>query len=109
MAVLSKEDFLNLIKERTKDSTDDDTLKFVEDATDTINSLSDTDAEDWKTKYEDNDKMWRQKYKDRFFSAGDSAGNNHKTKTNDDDDDDDDDDDAKNKEIVAENFDELFK
>lgn len=67
MSILSKEDFLNMIKERTKDSTDDETLKFIEDATDTINSLSETDGEDWKTKYEDNDKMWRQKYKDRFF------------------------------------------
>lgn len=105
MAVLSKEDFLNLIKERTKDSTDDDTLKFIEDVTDTINSLSETDGEDWKTKYEDNDKMWRQKYKDRFFSAGDSAGKNkHKPK-----DEEEEEDDENGKEIVAENFDELFK
>lgn len=104
MAVLSKEDFLNLIKERTKDSTDDETLKFIEDATDTINSLSDTDGEDWKTKYEDNDKMWRQKYKDRFFSAGDSAGNEHKQK-----DEEEEEEEEKDKEIVAENFEELFK
>ena len=102
MAVLSKEDFLNLIKERTKDSTDDDTLKFIEDATDTINSLSDTDGEDWKTKYEDNDKMWRQKYKDRFFSAG----NGHKTKEEEEEVEEEE---EKNKEIVAENFEELFK
>lgn len=105
MAVLSKEVFLNLIKEITKDSTDDDTLKFIEDATDTINSLSDTDGEDWKTKYEDNDKMWRQKYKDRFFSAGDSAGNNHKSK----DEEEEEEEEEKDKEIVAENFNELFK
>lgn len=104
MAVLSKEDFLNLIKERTKDSTDDETLKFIEDATDTINSLSETDGEDWKTKYEDNDKMWRQKYKDRFFSAGDSAGNEYKPK-----DEEEEEEEEKDKEIVAENFDELFK
>lgn len=106
MAVLSKEDFLNLIKERTKDSTDDDTLKFIEDATDTIKSLSDTDGEDWKTKYEDNDKMWRQKYKDRFFSAGDSAGNGHKTKEEEEEEEEEEETDN---EIVAENFDELFK
>ena len=100
MAVLSKEDFLNLIKERTKESTDDDTLKFIEDATDTIISLSSTDGEDWKTKYEDNDKMWRQKYKERFFSAGDSAGNEHKEEEEEEE---------KDTEIVAENFYELFK
>lgn len=102
MAVLSKEDFLNLIKERTKDNTDDDTLKFIEDATDTINSLSNTDGEDWKAKYEDNDKMWRQKYKERFFSAGDSAGNEHRQTEEEEEE-------EKDKEIVAENFDELFK
>lgn len=102
MAVLSKEDFLNLIKERTKDNTDDDTLKFIEDATDTINSLSNTDGEDWKTKYEDNDKMWRQKYKERFFSAGDSAGNEHKLTEGEEEE-------EKDADIVAENFDELFK
>lgn len=104
MAVLSKEDFINLIKERTKDSTDDDTLKFIEDATDTINSLPDSDGEDWKTKYEDNDKMWRQKYKDRFFSAGGSAGNEYILKNEEEVVEE-----EKNKEIVAENFDELFK
>ena len=102
MAVLSKEDFLNLIKERTKDNTDDDTLKFIEDATDTINSLSNTDGEDWKTKYEDNDKMWRQKYKERFFSAGDRAGNEDKSTKEEEEE-------EKDTEIVAENFDELFK
>ena len=102
MAVLSKEDFLNLIKERTKDNTDDDTLKFIEDATDTINSLSNTDGEDWKTKYEDNDKMWRQKYKERFFSAGDSAGNEDKSTKEEEEE-------EKDTDIVAENFDELFK
>lgn len=104
MAILSKEDFFNLIKERTKDSTDDETLKFIEDATDTINSLSDTGGEDWKTKYEDNDKMWRQKYKDRFFSAGDSAGNEHRQKYEEEEEEE-----EKDKEIVAENFEELFK
>lgn len=104
MSVLTTKDFLNLIKERTKDSTDDETLKFIEDATDTINSLSETDGEDWKTKYEDNDKMWRQKYKDRFFSAGDSAGNGHIPK-----DEEEEEEEEKDKEIVAENFDELFK
>lgn len=104
MAVLSKEDFLNLIKERTKDSTDDETLKFIEDVTDTINSLSDSDGVDWKAKCEETDKMWRQKYKDRFFSAGGSAENEHKQK-----DEEEEEEEEKDNEIVAENFNELFK
>ena len=27
------------------------------------------DGEDWKTKYEENDKEWRKKYQDRFFNG----------------------------------------
>lgn len=86
MAVLSVEEFLNKIKDRTKDRTDDETLQFIEDATDTINSLNNAD-EDWKTKYEENDKMWREKYRDRFFSStGDSVLDGNTGKENDEDD-----------------------
>lgn len=77
MAVLTVEEFINKIKEHTGDDASDETIQFIEDATDTINSLnskSTTDGEDWKTKYEENDKEWRKRYKERFFSSGDSDG-----------------------------------
>lgn len=97
MSVLSVEEFLNKIKERTKDSTDDETLQFIEDATDTIKSLNQGD-EDWKTKYEENDKMWREKYRDRFFSgAGDSEPDENKGKEEDDEPE------------IKESFEDLFK
>lgn len=70
MAVKSKDDLLNSIRAKLGDDTSDDTLSLLEDVTDTFNSLSSTsDGEDWKKKYEDNDKQWREKYRDRFFNT----------------------------------------
>lgn len=82
MAVKSKEDILGVIKEKFKDDTSDSTLGFIEDVTDTINDLEDKakDETDWKSKYEENDKKWREKYKERFFS-GEPAPNPTKTET----------------------------
>lgn len=70
MAVKSKDEIMNTLKERFKDSTDDDTLSFLEDISDTYDDMSTRidQAGDWKAKYEENDKEWRQKYHDRFFN-----------------------------------------
>lgn len=65
--VLDRNSLIQRIKEYVGDNDDDNTLSFIEDVTDSINSY---DNEDWKTKYEENDASWRQKYKDRFFNAG---------------------------------------
>ena len=35
-----------------------------------MKSRASGDGEDWKTKYEENDKEWRRKYTERFFSKG---------------------------------------
>lgn len=71
MAVKSKEDILNVIKDKFKDDTSDSTLSFIEDVSDTINDLEQkaSDETNWQQKYEENDKQWREKYKERFFSA----------------------------------------
>ena len=55
-------------------STSDEDLAFIADVTDTLDSMEKNSGEDWKTKYEENDKMWRQKYHDRFFNS-DNSGN----------------------------------
>lgn len=47
--------------------TDDESLSLIEDITDTINSYE--EAEDWKSKYEENDKEWREKYRARFMEG----------------------------------------
>lgn len=74
MAVRTQEELLNSIKGLLPDDTSDEAISLLEDVTDTLGSFSHTndDNEDWKKKYEENDKEWRQKYRDRFFNTGSS-------------------------------------
>ena len=69
MAVRTTDEILESIKTRVGDSTEDADLEFLEDVTDTLSDLREKTQgqEDWKTKYEENDKQWREKYRDRFF------------------------------------------
>ena len=64
MAKLSKEELVEKVKKYVGDRTDDETIEIIEDITDSIDS---SDADEWKRKYEENDKMWRDKYVSRFF------------------------------------------
>ena len=68
--ILSKEEFLEKIKQIVGEDTTEESLGIIEDFTDTYNHLEELSSgqEDWKAKYEENDKAWRQKYRDRFFS-----------------------------------------
>ena len=72
MAVRTKDELLEIIRGRIGDDTSDETISFIEDITDTLSSYEEkaakSDEEDWKTKFEENDKMWREKYRERFFS-----------------------------------------
>lgn len=72
MAILTREKFFELIKAKVGEDTSDETIQFLEDVTDTYNSLESNKSgtEDWKKKYEDNDAMWREKYRSRFFDGG---------------------------------------
>lgn len=66
--VRTKEEILNAIKDILKDDTSDSALALVEDLSDTLDNTANSDETDWKTKYEENDAQWRQRYRDRFFS-----------------------------------------
>lgn len=73
MAVLSKEEFMSRLQERIGEDTSDEAMTFIEDMTDTFNDMetrsnSNNDAE-WKQKYDELDKSWRKKYRDRFFDS----------------------------------------
>lgn len=74
MAVLSHDDFMSAVKSLAGDNADDNTLTMIENFTDTFNDLETraNDTMDWKSKYEQNDNEWREKYKARFFDG--SAG-----------------------------------
>lgn len=72
MAVRSREEILNSIRERVGEQNDDETITFIEDVTDTFTDLetrANGDGVNWKEKYEENDASWRKKYTDRFFSG----------------------------------------
>ena len=64
MAKLSKDELIEKVKKYVGDRTDDETIEILEDISDSIDS---SDADEWKQKYEENDKMWRDKYISRFF------------------------------------------
>ena len=63
MAKLPKDELIEKVKKYVGDRTDDETIEIIEDISDSIDS---SEAEDWKKKYEENDKMWRDKYISRF-------------------------------------------
>lgn len=64
MAKLSKDELIEKVKKYVGDRTDDATIEIIEDISDSIDS---SDADEWKQKFEENDKMWRDKYISRFF------------------------------------------
>ena len=63
MAKLSKDELIEKVRKYVGDRTDDETIEIIEDISDSIDS---SDADEWKQKYEENDKMWRDKYISRF-------------------------------------------
>lgn len=73
MAVLNKEEFMERLRERIGEDTSDEAMSFIEDMTDTFNDMetrsSGNNDEQWKHKYEELDKTWRKKYRDRFFNS----------------------------------------
>lgn len=64
MAKLSRDELLEKLKAYVGDRTDDETIEIIEDISDSFDT---SDADEWKKKYEDNDKMWRDKYVSRFY------------------------------------------
>lgn len=68
--VRSAEELMNSIRTILGDNqTSDEGVALLEDVTDTLNSMQSQEQTDWKTKYEENDKSWRQRYTDRFFQG----------------------------------------
>ena len=63
MAKLTKDELIEKVRKYVGDRTDDETIEIIEDISDSIDS---SDADEWKQKFEENDKMWRDKYISRF-------------------------------------------
>lgn len=73
MAFLERDEYFDRIREVIGDRTDDAALQFLDDVTETYDTLTERaeggEAEEWKRKYEENDKMWSERYKERFFNG----------------------------------------
>lgn len=63
MAKLSKDELIEKVRKYIGDRNDDETIEIIEDISDSIDS---SDADEWQQKYEENDKMWRDRYISRF-------------------------------------------
>lgn len=72
MAVLTREDYLARIRERIGEDTSDTAIKFLEDMTDTYDSLKPQSEKDWEKEYKNLDEQWRRKYMERFYGNGES-------------------------------------
>lgn len=64
--ILSKEELMKEMESIIGERTDDEAIKFIEDVTDTIDSLEEqnNETDEWKSKYEE----IVTKYKERFFN-----------------------------------------
>lgn len=76
MAILSREEYFDRLSKHIGDNNTDEAIAFMEDMTDTYNSLTDKitqNGDDWEKKYHDLDNTWKERYKHRFFSGGSNA------------------------------------
>lgn len=74
MPKLTRDELFEKAKSILGDNVGDDALSFLEDLADTLtepDTRRETD-EDWQRKYDELDKSWRQRYRDRFFGKADS-------------------------------------
>lgn len=71
MAIKTREELLTSINALLGENTSDEALGFIEDLTDTVTDFESKTADqtNWKSKYEENDNMWRNKYKERFMNG----------------------------------------
>lgn len=84
MAIVKRDDLIRRLLERFDDSTSDEVIQLTEDLTDTLDDYDNrvNKAEDWKTRYEENDAEWRKRYKERFLNTSDSDDNNDNQDSN---------------------------
>ena len=70
MSILSSEELRNSLKTFIGENNSDEALALIENTEDTITNYENmiADKTDWKQKFEENDKAWREKYKARFYS-----------------------------------------
>lgn len=73
MAIKTSDEIMASIRAKIGDDTSDESIALMEDVSDTFKDLEGKtkDATNWKNKYEENDRQWREKYRDRFYKGND--------------------------------------
>lgn len=70
--IRTKDELISAVSEFIGENDADEALAILEDVTDTLTDFEERaagDGEDWKKKYEENDKAWREKYRSRFVKS----------------------------------------
>lgn len=79
MAILSRDEYFASLHERLGSDSSEESIKFLEDMTDTYNDMENRvngDGIDWEQRFNENDAMWRARYQHRFFNGGDRSAPN---------------------------------
>lgn len=68
MAVRTRDELMEMVRNRIGEDNSDEALAMLEDMTDSLNDYEAriNEAGDWRNKYEENDAAWRQRYRERF-------------------------------------------
>lgn len=68
--IKTREELITSLQSILGDTPDDSGIELLENVSDTLSDYETRINEngDWKNKYEENDKNWRQKYTDRFLN-----------------------------------------
>lgn len=73
MAIITKDELINAVKSRLGEAPDDDGIALLDNLQDTLTDYEGRINYDWESerqdlvnRYEENDKMWRTKYSERF-------------------------------------------
>lgn len=74
MAIRTKDELMQSLKEYSGEDTGDIFISILEDLSDTLDDYNSKLGEDWKSKYEENDQAWRNKYRERFFNTPGKEG-----------------------------------
>lgn len=108
MAVVTKDELMEQLKTILGDNTSDEALALLENVNDTFSAINDDKStekdEQIKTlndKLEEQDKMWREKYRNAFFHGTDKGDKNDPETEEEDK--------RKDDETTPHNYDDLFK
>lgn len=80
MAVLDRDEYFESLRTIFDGRNDTDSITMMENLTDTyedLNNRANGDGIDWKKRYEENDEMWKDRYKNRFFNGNGGNPNLH--------------------------------